>query len=65
MEGRKKIPSNHFQVKMISYNNESKKKKAGIPTSSNNEQTMDQHFLLFFTQLNAYFKESKICTGTL
>lgn len=63
MEGRKKIPSNHFQVKMISYNNESKK-KAGIPTSSNNEQTMDQHFL-FFTQLNAYFKESKICTGTL
>lgn len=48
---RKTIPSNHFQMKMIIYNNESQKKS--LPTSSNKEQRTEpnttEHILPIFT----------------
>lgn len=52
------IHSNHFQMKMIIYNNENKTKKKqktkSPSTSSNKEQTTEmnttQHFLPIFTQ---------------
>lgn len=59
---RKKIPSNHFQMKMIICNNESQK---SLPTSSNKEQRTEpnttEHFHPVFSQLrNTNFKEAKI-----
>lgn len=62
--GEEKIPSNHFQVKMISYNNENQKKPEFLLQATISRQWINT-FSLFFTQLNAYLKKSKICTGTL